>query len=76
LLTFNKLGEGMYINYKDVISWVRECEWWAHECEQVSPKEYFQEYLVDVDGIFGDMEEYSTTYHGWTIFLDDKLDDN
>jgi hypothetical protein len=38
----------------------------------MSPSEYFQEYLVDIneilfdawDGIFGDVEEYSTTWHG------------
>jgi hypothetical protein len=40
--------------------------------EHVSPNKYFQEYIVDVDGILldtwdeilGDMEGYFTTCHG------------
>ncbi len=57
-----------------------ECEWWTHECEQVSPNESFQGYLANINGIlfdkwdkiFGDMEEYFAMCHGWMIFLDDK----
>jgi len=66
---------------RDVISWACECEQWTHEREQVSPSEHFQEYPTNInkilldtwDKIFGDVEEYSTTCHGWTIFLDDGL---
>ncbi len=68
---------------RNFISSTCECEWWTHEREQMSPNEYFQEYLANIneilfdtwDRIFGDVEEYSTTCHGWIIFLDDKMDD-
>jgi hypothetical protein len=60
--------------------WTCECEQWTCECEQLSPNESFQGYTIVVNGIlfdewnkiFGDMEEYSATCHGWTIFLDEK----
>ncbi len=60
--------------------WACECEQWAHEHEQVSQNEPFQEYLVKIDKIlfdtkdeiFCDVEEYSSMCHGWMIFLDDK----
>ncbi len=53
---------------------------WAHEHEQMSSKEYFQKYHVDVDEIlidtydeiFGDMEEYFDMCHGWIISLNEK----
>ncbi len=54
---------------------------WAREHKQVTPSKSFQEYPTNIDkiifctwdGIFGDMEDYSTTwlwminyhYHGW-----------
>jgi hypothetical protein len=54
---------------------------WAREHKQVSPSKSFLEYLANIDkiifdtwdGIFGDVEEYSTMwlwminyhYHGW-----------
>ncbi len=48
---------------------------WTNE-----PSEYFQEYPIDInrilfdtwDEIFGDVEEYYATCHGWTIFLDEN----
>jgi hypothetical protein len=62
--------------------WTHECEWWTRECEQVNPSESFQGYPIDIneilfdtwDKIFGDMEKYFATCHGWTIFLDEKDD--
>jgi hypothetical protein len=30
------------------------------------------EYYLTHDGIFGDMEEYFATCHGWMIFLNEK----
>ncbi len=51
------------------------------EHEQMSPRESFLEYHVDVDGILfdieekiiGDVEEYFATCHGWKK-LDEKMD--
>jgi len=71
LLWHGKLN-WVYVEHMDVILWACEHDWWTHEHGQVNKRESFQEYFVDVDGIFSEVEEYSTTCHGWTIFLNAK----